>query len=142
IYAHDRWQHRADREWERRQEVDFRKLRDNKDSRPPHTWAAERELAASRLKSNAKGFVVAASLADLAKSKDSPLRFQSLGKNERQKLAQRSQDVQKFRAQRQSQESKAAGASAAKLSEQSKPARIKLPTSPIVAKSAGEFGKD
>ena len=102
IYAHDRWQHRRDREWEHRQEADFRNLRDHEDSRPPRTWAAQRELETSRVKSKDKSFVLAASLAQLAKSKDSPLRFQPLDKNERQKLAQRGREVQKFRAERQS----------------------------------------
>ena len=141
IYAHDRWQHRRDRAWEHRQVADFRNLRDHEESRPPHTWAAQRELSISEVKSNDKSFVLAAPLAQLAESKDSPLRFQSLDKNERQELAQRGREVQKLRAERQEREINTTGTSAADISKHSKPARMNPPTSPIVAKPADEFSK-
>jgi hypothetical protein len=46
IYAHHRWQHRRDREWEHRVEADFGRRRDNED-RPPRTLAALKVLGKS-----------------------------------------------------------------------------------------------
>ena len=141
IYAHDRWQHRRDREWEHRQEADFRNFRDHEDSRPPRTWMAQRERNSRRGSSNNNSFVVAAPLAQLATTKDSPVRFQPLDKNERQTLARRGRELQKSRAERQGREISAARTSAADASTRSKPTRMKFSTSPIVAKSANELSE-
>ena len=97
IYAHQRWHHRQDREWERNVQADFQHRRDHEDARPPRTWAAQRALITKEASSNQKSFVVAAPLDQLAKSKDSPLRFQAVDKEERQKLAKHGQEIQKFR---------------------------------------------
>ncbi len=46
IYAHERWQHRQDGQWEHRVAADFQNRRDHEDARPPRTWAAQRALGA------------------------------------------------------------------------------------------------
>ena len=52
IYAHRRWQHRQDGQWEHHVEADFQHRRDHEEARPPRTWAAQRALVASQVNSN------------------------------------------------------------------------------------------
>ena len=112
IYAHQRWQHRQDRQWEHRVAADFQNRRDHEDARPPRTWAAQRALGASEARSRERSPVVAAPLAQFTKSQDSPLRFQPVDQSERQKLGQHGQEVQRFREERQKLETRAAAPSA------------------------------
>ncbi len=39
VFSHQRWEHRHDREWEKRVEETYQYRRDHEDARPPHTWA-------------------------------------------------------------------------------------------------------
>jgi len=43
IYAHYRWEHREDREWEQRYKTVYVERRDGKAPRPPHTFAQQKE---------------------------------------------------------------------------------------------------
>jgi hypothetical protein len=86
--------------------------------------------------------VVAAPLDDFTKSKNSPLRFQPVNQFERQRLVQQRQAVQRLLQQRQTLETNAAGARAEVQLKALAPARVTLPTSPIVARPVTELGKD
>ena len=101
IYAHQRWEHRQDRDWEHRVQADFQHRRDHEDARPPRTLAAQIRFSASAARPNEKSLVVALSLDQLAKRRDNSTRFQPVVKVERQQLAQRGQEVQQFRVERQ-----------------------------------------
>ena len=142
FYARQRWHHRQDRDWQHRVETDFGHRRDHEDARPPRTLAAQMALNTSAVKSTDKSLAVAISLEQLAKRQDSPQRFQAMDKNERQKLGQRGQEFQKFRQERQKLEAKAEVTSPTDPVKSSKPVKVKLPTSPIVAKPAETLGKD
>jgi len=141
IYAHDRWQHRQDIGWEQRQQADFENRRDHENLRPPQTWAAQGLLNASEATSRVGLPRVATLLDDLRGSKNSPLRFQPVDQLERQRLAQQAQEVQRFRQQRQTLETNAPGAPAETRTKEFVPARVRLPGSPIVAKSGVNLGK-
>jgi hypothetical protein len=141
IYAHDRWQHRQDREWEHRQQADFQDRRDHEDLRPPHTWAAQREMGSRAVQAGGPSPVVAAPLDDVTKNTSSSLRFQPVDQSERQRLAEQRQAVQRFLQQRQTLETNAAGAPAASQPKEFAPARVPLPRSPIVARPVTELGK-
>ncbi|MEX2560768.1 MAG: hypothetical protein WD403_12680, partial [Pirellulales bacterium] len=141
IYAHHRWQHRRDHAWERQVEADFRHRRDHEDARPARTWAAQRERVTSAAASGERGFVVAAPLERLAQSADSPLRLRPLDKGERQRLAERGRGVHRSRAQRQQRETRRAATSADQPATESRPDRVKLPRSAMVARSAAELGE-
>ena len=93
FYAHQRWHHRNDREWDRRVEADFAHRRDHEEARPPRTWTAQRDRSTRSATNGDKSFVVAASLDELAKSKEAPIRFQPVAKDERQQIGQRGQEV-------------------------------------------------
>ena len=142
IYAHQRWEHRHDRDWEVRVEADFRNRREHIEARPPRTLAAQITLNTSGLKSRESGLVVAASLDQLAKSKESPMRFQAVDSVEKQKLVQRGKEVRKFREERQVLETPAVSTSAQDPQKGFEPARVKLPKSAIVARPTEELGKD
>jgi WXXGXW repeat (2 copies) len=156
IYAHHRWEHRSDREWERRVEADFRHRRDHEDARPPRTFAAMKQT-----KSQDKSVIVATSLDELAKSKDSSVRFESLDESKRKEIGKRGQEVHKLREDRQKLEAKEAAKPAEKpgakpvekpvekatkptekSSEKPEPGRAKLPRSPVTSKPADKLGKD
>ena len=85
----------------------FENRRDHEDARPLRTLAAQIKLSTSGLKSTDKSRVFAASLDQLAKRKELPIRFQSVAKEEKQQLTQRRQEVQKFRGERQQLETQA-----------------------------------
>jgi len=141
IYAHQRWDHRHDPDWEIRVDADFRHRRDHVEARPPRTLTAQLTLNTGGLTSRS-GLVVAASLDQLAKAQAGPIRFQAVDSAEKQKLVQRGNEVRKSRQERQVLETQAVGPSARDPLKGSQPARVKLPKSAIVAKSAEELGKD
>ncbi|HEV3142719.1 MAG TPA: hypothetical protein VGZ47_02425, partial [Gemmataceae bacterium] len=43
IYAHYRWEHREDREWEQRYHNQYVERREGTAPRPPHTWAQQQD---------------------------------------------------------------------------------------------------
>ncbi len=142
IYAHQRWEHRQDHNWEVSLETDFRHRRDHIEARPPRTLSAQITLNTGGHASRERGLVVAASLDQVVRSKDSSLRFKAVDSAEKQNLVLRGKEVRKFREERQVLETQAAGPSAQGSPKASEPARLKLPKSAIVAKPAEELGKD
>ena len=142
IYSHQRWEHRQDREWERRVEASYQNRRDHETARPPRTWAAQRTINASTVESRQNRVLVATSIDQLAKRKDSPVRFQPVAREERQKLSQRGQEVQQSRDQRRTLEAKAVDTAVRKPGEVFEPAKVELPRSPIVAKRANQLAKN
>ena len=110
--------------------------------RTPRTWAAQRTINPGTVESKQNRVLVATSIDQLAKRKDSPLRFQPVAKAERQKLAQRGQEVQQSREQRRTLEAKAVDTAIRKPGAVFEPAKAQLPTSPIVAKPANQLGRN
>ena len=86
IYAHQRRQYRQDPQWEQRVEATFRNRRDQEDSRPPRTWAAQRILGTRGVNLTERGFVMGEPLDQRVTSKDNSRRFQALDQESRQKL--------------------------------------------------------
>jgi hypothetical protein len=138
IYAHQRWEHRQDGQWEHRVAADFQNRRDHQDARPPRTWAAQRALGTSDA---SRSRVVAAPFSQFTKSPSSPLRFQPVDQSERQKLGQHGQEVQRFREERRKLETDATIMPAKKPSKEFVPAKVRLPSSPIVAQPVDRLGK-
>ena len=143
IYAYDRWQHRQDREWDRRQAADFANRRDHEDV--PTACAPGRPKEKSNC---ACGALQRAGDRDgrvtrrLTRSKNSPLRFQPVDQVERQRLARQAQEVQRFRQQRQGLENSPTGRLAGTDTRGFAPGRVKLPGSPIVARPGAALAKD
>jgi hypothetical protein len=142
IFAYDRWQHRDDREWEKRVAADFSNRRDHEEARPVHTLAAQKELGAHTAQPSGRSPVLAAPLNEVRTNKDSPLRFQPVEQVERQQLNQQGKDVHTFRETRQNLETGAAVSAAETRAKEFVPAKATLPGSPIVAKSAADLPKE
>jgi hypothetical protein len=142
IYAHQRWQHRQDRDWERGIESQFQHRRDHEDARPPRTWEAQRALARSEAESREASLLVAAPLEELARSPDGPVRFRPVDKQARQTYAERGKEVRRFREERQQLEARTADAADDRPGRAPEPRRGRLTRSPIVAPSVDELGKD
>jgi hypothetical protein len=142
IYAYDRWQHRQDSGWDRRQAAEFAIRRDHKGFRPPRTWAAEREIELRAGHSKERGIVMAAPLDRLARSTNSPLRFQPVDQVERRRLAQQAQDIQRFRQQRQVLDGNVARGGTGARTNEFAPNRVRLPGSPIAARPGAAVAKE
>ncbi len=142
IFAHERWQHRQDAQWEHRVVADFQNRRAHVDARPARTWTAQNALGVGAAQPGEHGIVMAAPLSTLLKTRESPLRFEPVDRLERQKLVQHGQDVQRFREERQKLEARAATQSAGQAANRFAPSSAKLPMSPIAARPNAELGKD
>ena len=142
FYAQQRWQNRNDREWQQRVEADYQHRRDHEESRPPRTLAAQQTLIKTGNTTIVNNIVVATSLDQMTKSKDAPVRFQAVNPAEKEKLVNHGNDVRKFRSERQKLEAKPAETTGETPAKDFKPTRVKLPASPILAKSSDQLDKD
>jgi hypothetical protein len=142
FFAYDRWQHRQERGWEQSVAANFHNLQKHPDLRPPHTWAAQKELALHPVPAAKSNPLLAMSFNDLKKSKDLALRFQPLNPSEKHKFAQNAKQIQQYQVQRQKLETVAAGKSAVNISKQFNTQKVKLPGSPIASKSIAELSKN
>ena len=138
IFAHERWQHRRDGLWEQHVAATFENRRDHVDARPVRIWTTPGVIGRGGLVSAVLN-LVGASLDQASRDQNDAWRFQVVDETERQRLAQQRQDVYRFRDQRQQWETEPAAVVPAADRE---PARMKLPPSPIVAKSTDQLGKD
>ncbi|MCE9547723.1 MAG: hypothetical protein K8T25_19810 [Planctomycetia bacterium] len=142
--AQQRWQHRDDRNWQQGLQAEFQNRRDHEEARPPRTWTGQQALIAREANSKQKSFVVAASLDQVARSTASPLKFQPVDKQQRQRITTEGQAVQTFRQERQKLETVSAAASASRPGEpavkQTGPVRVKRPASPIVGSTPVQPG--
>ena len=141
FYARQRWTHRNDRDWQRRVERDFANRRDHEDQRPPRTLAAMVERNRSSPESADKSQFVAMSLEQLTQNKESQQRFRTTNKDERQILAQRRQEIQKFRDERKQLETETTTTSSDNTIDPAEPAKVRLPKSPVHATPSSKPGK-
>ena len=142
FYAHQRWNHRNDGQWDRGVAADFAHRRDHEEARPPHNWAAQRDRSSRGADSDDRSFVVAASLDELAKSKEAPVRFQPVAKDIRQQIEQRAKEVRQVRAERQRLEAEMADRLNDPAGRSYKPGKVKAPRTPYVAAPIERLGKD
>ena len=142
FYTQQRWQNRQNRAWAKSVQTDFQHRVDHEDSRPPRTLLAQQALVRSGGDSIDKRLVVATSLDQLAKNKDGSMRIQPATQEEQQALAKHGREVRQFGAARQQMEAKAAEASTEKPVRESEPTKLKLPKSPILAKSSDQLAND
>ncbi len=141
FYAHQRWQHRGDRQWDRRVETDFAYRRDNEAARPPRTFAAQRELAGKELSDADKVRVFAQPLEQYTKKTDGAIRFQPVNDDDRKRIVRFEQESRTQRGERQKLEVRAEAANAEQPAAVIKPSRAKLPRSPYVGKEAEAVGE-
>jgi hypothetical protein len=141
IFAHQRWQHRQDGQWENSIAADFQNRRDHEEDRPPRIWSGPGVIGRGGVASAVRN-LVGASLDEAARNQNGAWRFQPVDQAEQQRLAQQRQEVYRFRDQRQQWENNAAAVPTPDPAHRGLPDRRKLPPSPIMAKSADQLGKD
>lgn len=134
IFAHNRWNHRNDRDWEQNQRDNFNFYRDHEDARPPHSWAALQARPKADRRGKRDNFEIAQPLASYAGRPDTGQRFQAVSKNERGKIIEQREKVRDYGQQRRQTESQPNLWTAKKGAKPEHVERQKLAKSPLVAK--------
>jgi hypothetical protein len=132
IFAHERWRNRQDSAWEQRVAATYQHRQDHAEARPPRIWTSQGASGVGGVASAVRN-LMGTSLDQASRSRDSSWRFQAVDQAERERISQHGREIQRFRDQRQQWETEAATA-ATDPDRRGKPARVKLPTSPIAAK--------
>lgn len=140
IFAYDRWRNRGDRGWENRVRQDFDFRRDNENARPPHTWAALRNLPRDN-KDPRRNFAFAEPFSQYTKDRKGGPGFRKVGEDDRQKLIAQRQQIQRFSQERQKLEFVNRGPDRKDDGPRKDVERLKIDRSPLVGRSAAQFGK-
>lgn len=138
IYAYDRWDHRSDRDWEKRRSDDYHYFRDNEQARPPHTWAAMKSHREDRY-ADGRNRNYASSFSDFTKDSKDGHRFRKVDDERRKQFVSQRQDMRKFSEERSRTESRSK-----KTREESGkvPSREKLTRSPIIGREVEKFAEN
>ena len=134
IYAHLRWEHRHESDWDRRVEATFVQRREHESARPPRTLSASIELRSRRAEPEARSLILATSINQLAKRPTGAVRFKQVDVEERKTFVERVQASRKSRDERNEIEAKDVRLPSEGGMERPVPVRAKLPKSPIQAK--------
>jgi hypothetical protein len=143
IYAHRRWYHRHEPDWERRVEAHYRYRRENERARPPRTLSAMMELRSRRDDPDARGLFVATSIDRMAKRPASTVRFRKVESDEARQIKETVQVTRKSREERREMEDRDVRVSPERTPiERVEPVRAKVPKSQIVRKRDREDDDD
>jgi hypothetical protein len=135
IYAHQRWHHRNDQEWENRLEARFRDRREYEGSRPPRSFD-HRTGADKAGRSSGRAWPDAVIPLDRAQKTTSiPYRFQPLSETERREFTQREKEVRTYQKERQSRETQRRNIPPQKALKRPEPDREQFSRSPIMDRS-------
>jgi hypothetical protein len=142
IYAHQRWSHRDDLEWNVRIQTDFRHRREHIEARPPRTFRAQLALNTGQGTSIKGDLAIGESFDNFVRRKESPVRFRAVDDAERKTFVTRGQEVRKYREERQQQETRAIDRSGSEPDRKSASTRVVTRQSPIAARHSNDVGKD
>lgn len=137
IYAHQRWQHRRDRNWERNLHAQYQKRRDHEEFRPPRSLHDTRKGEQAVMASKASGRLSERPLIPVTTKRDTSLKFRPLSKDERTQIQERGKQVHNFGNERQKWESAELARPDGKGSKGIEANRIHVPRSPIAANPTG-----
>ncbi len=136
IYAHQRWNHRNDHEWEKHLQTRFRERRENEGLRSPKSFdyrtGADKKAGGS---SGPKRLDFVMPLDRTGKTKASVNRFKPLSEKDRREFSQREKAVRTYRNERQSRETQLQNMPAEKASKKPAPNKEKFSRSPIMDRS-------
>jgi hypothetical protein len=135
IYAHQRWNHRNDHEWENRLQTRFRERRENESLRPPRSFDQRTEpyKAGSSPGPARPDFVTPLDRA--VKNKAGAHRFQPLSEKERRDFTQQEKEVRTYQEERQNRETQGQKILEEKASKKPEPNVEKFSRSPIMDRS-------
>jgi len=140
IYAHLRWDHRHESDWERRVESAYVYRRDHESARPPRTLSAAIELRSRGAAPEGRSLVLATSIEGMAKRQTGAVRFKRVDADEQKSIVARTQATRKSREARYDMEAKDARPALEKSVERAEPVRAIRPKSPILAIPSREDG--
>ena len=109
IYEHDRWFHRRnDPRWEEHERNDYELRRTNKDMRPPRTYNEMEQRMGKLPEAKRKDIQMARTMDKVVADKKSPMKFESIKTDARQKISTGATDLRKFGEERSKWESSSA----------------------------------
>jgi hypothetical protein len=148
FYSHSRWEHRRDRDWDRRHREAYDHRRRHESARPPRIWSGSSvmvdvEGGRARAASGNRKTSYAQPIQQYAENAEAPVRVERVAATRREQDIRRARDVQQQRTQRRTleaqklQQTRTAAPVPAEVSTHSAsaPATVALPVSPIVARS-------
>jgi hypothetical protein len=139
IYAHQRWKHRHDRDWERRMKDRYTHRRDHRDARPSRRLPSMAEMRAKGWKTKDGRHIVAKPLEYVSENRDTSWRFKYLDRDGRKRFDKRDKDFRKYRKDRHDWETRDKGRHLDKSARGFEPVKIKRPRSPVKSKSMDRF---
>ena len=141
LYAHSRWEHRDNHDWERQRRNDFDFYRDNESARPPRTWAAMRSRPEDRRRGDRDNYEFAQPLSRYAERRDGGQKFKTLSKDNRDKLVEQRQEMRKYSQERQKIENRKDDQPSEGSDKKVQAKREKFGKSPVVAKRADQLAE-
>jgi len=135
IYAHQRWNHRNDHEWENRLQTRFHERRKHEGLRPPRSFEYRTGPDKPGRSSGPEGFNLVTPLDRAGKTEASAYRFKPLNEKERREFSQREKEVRTYIKERQSRETQRQNILEEKTSRKPEPNKEKFSRSPIVDRS-------
>jgi hypothetical protein len=97
IYEHDRWRHhKIDRDWDAHERHEYDRRRDDRDLRTPRTYREMEKRLDKMPEAKRKDIRIAETMDKVVADKKSPMKFESIKNDARQKISKESIDVRKF----------------------------------------------
>ena len=97
IYEHDRWRHyKTDRDWDNHERHEYDRRRDDRDLRTPRTYREMEQRLDKMPEAKRKDIRIADTMDKVVADKKSPMKFEPIKADARQKLSTQSTDVRKF----------------------------------------------
>jgi len=101
IYLHDRWRNqRTEPRWEDRQRQEYDRRRDDRDLRPARTYREQEARLAKMPEPQRRGRQMAQPLTVAVASRETPLKFERIKPDTRQKIANQASQMHKLREER------------------------------------------
>ncbi len=138
IYAHRRWEHRDDRDWERTRRDNFAFYQSNEDARPPRTWATLQSRPEGGRKGQRDNYQFAEPLQQYA-SNSKEQKFETVSVDNRTRIVEQNKQVRKFSHERKQMENRPDDKATEGPDKRIQVKREKFQKSPVVAKPAEQL---
>jgi len=137
IYAHQRWKHRRNPNWEKNLHATYQARRKYEAARPPRTLYDPKKPHQKPMASKASDRPFQAPFVPVTKGREGMPTFKPLGKHERTQIEQRGKQVRNLGNERLKLESEGPVKASGGASQRIEANTVKLPKSPISAKPTG-----
>ncbi|MFZ5569380.1 MAG: YXWGXW repeat-containing protein [Thermodesulfobacteriota bacterium] len=141
IFAHQRWIHRHDHEWEHRLQNTFQERRQHKEARPSRWVTSSVRYGKDSAPATGRGRQIAIPVDQAMSRKDSSFRYQRLNENERKEIRQRENEVRTYGKERRQWENPKMRKPAETSSEFSGQNRTAIPRSPIASRPLDQLDR-